>query len=571
MGMSASQARLLSITSRLTNNEFRAQTITNSKLRLAEKSAEASSEYMDALSSQQLVYGVYSDNGEYTTQKLTPALIYDYAPLKNQYALVNPAGKMLVSSVDAKNFENNDNLYDFLECYGLVGNVELLNEYNADMNQYNIDKAKYDEDKAKYDYDIKIYQDQLAAYEEFKNQEDLYAMFSGVVGTSDTVQNTGAQGHYYRALKENNAECYLHVLNVLFDYNGTNLSTATRETSLNGISVTFAGKDGGMASQMTDDEKTQMAKISGLLSERYCDGDDDFNTAENQNLLQTARDNGREPTSLEILRSDFKEIDNGDGTYSYENKTLEQKLIDLYYIIQNRKTLAVTNDAMTEMLMNFTDGDMKKLQVDPPGEKPEKPIAPTEPEKPQFDVGLNDKDKAQWYVNLWHYMNGSETANKVNTTILKYNNREETVHTVENSEKSGKGGTYEVFEDLNLFKSSDWLQFALEHGMVTMVQAQYDNPANDSGKVPELTSEGITWKSIIYTNAADIRSQDDEVKIALAEVKYKNAVREIENKDKKFDQDLKKLDTEHTALQTEYDSIKEVISKNTERSFKAFS
>ena len=43
------------------------------------------------------------------------------------------------------------------------------------------------------------------------------------------------------------------------------------------------------------------------------------------------------------------------------------------------------------------------------------------------------------------------------------------------------------------------------------------------------------------------------------------------NKDKKYEQDLKKLDTEHTALQTEYDSIKEVLSKNVERSFKAFS
>ena len=46
---------------------------------------------------------------------------------------------------------------------------------------------------------------------------------------------------------------------------------------------------------------------------------------------------------------------------------------------------------------------------------------------------------------------------------------------------------------------------------------------------------------------------------------------EIENKDKKYDQDLKKLDAEHTALQTEYESVKNVIDKNVERSFKAFS
>ena len=44
-----------------------------------------------------------------------------------------------------------------------------------------------------------------------------------------------------------------------------------------------------------------------------------------------------------------------------------------------------------------------------------------------------------------------------------------------------------------------------------------------------------------------------------------------EDADYKSDQDLKKLDTEHTALQTEYESIKGVIQKNVERSFKAFS
>jgi prefoldin subunit 5 len=57
----------------------------------------------------------------------------------------------------------------------------------------------------------------------------------------------------------------------------------------------------------------------------------------------------------------------------------------------------------------------------------------------------------------------------------------------------------------------------------------------------------------------------------MAEAKYKKTITEIESKDKQYDQDLKDLDTEHTALQTEYDSIKEVISKNVDRSFKAFS
>ena len=90
-------------------------------------------------------------------------------------------------------------------------------------------------------------------------------------------------------------------------------------------------------------------------------------------------------------------------------------------------------------------------------------------------------------------------------------------------------------------------------------------------KQPDLTCEGYTWNSIIYSNASDIVSVEDSAAIARAEVDYENTLREIENDDKKLDQDLKKLDTEHSALQTEYESIKSVIDKNVERSFKAFS
>ncbi len=548
MGMSASQARLLSITSRLTNNEFRSQTITNSKLRLAEKSEEASAEYMDALNSQQLVFGVYGDDGGYSTEKLTPALIYDYAPLKNQYALVNPAGKLLVSAVDAKNFEATidkpNPLAEFLKCYGLIKDIGYMQKVEKPNPAWTDWYNKQQE-----------------------NKTDLYALFSGIVGTSDIAQTDGSGAKYcYNSALNGGATCYLHLLNYLLDYNGTSPEGHNYSTT-NGKALTTNGNTGGMTSHLTPENHQTFKEISELLDKRYCDGDDDFKTEGEQNILQAARTAGRVPNELEILRSDFKEVVNDDGTYSYEKKTLKQKAIDMYYIIQNSSAFSIDRSIMNEMLMNFTDGDMKKID-----QEPEPPTTIIEFEQ-QNETTVNDKDKAQWYTNLWYMMNGSDTVNKIKQEEIFDDEKNESysVFIVDSAQKSGKGGTYEVFEDLNLFKSSDWLQFALEHGMVTMVQAQYDNPAADSGKVPQLTSEGITWKSIIYTNASDIRSQEDEVKIAIAEVKYKNAIRDIENKDKKFDQDLKKLDTEHTALQTEYDSIKEVISKNVERSFKAFS
>lgn len=578
MGMSASQARLLSITSRLTNNEFRSQTITNSKLRLAQESESASAEYMDALNTQQLMFGSYGSDGKYTTTALTPALIYDYAPLKNQYALVNPAGKVLVSNTDAKNYEDSKNLYDFLDKYGLVGNSTILEQYNKDLETYNKKMETYNELEDAYKTDYPAWKAKYDAYIEAQSRPDLYTPFSEIVGTSETAKtdDSGTKYCYSHALN-GNPNCYLHLLNYILDYNGTSPTQNDYTTSI-GTSVKTNGHTGGMTGPLTAENHRTFKKISETLDSVYCDGYDnkDYETKpeEKYNLLETKKQNSETITNLDRLRSDY--IENDDGTYSL--KTLKQKAIDMYYIIQNSSSFKdndgkalITAGVMEDMLNNFTDGDMQKLSAEEPGEAPKMPEKPTEPVKPSFEAVLTDNDKAQWYVNLWHMMNGSDSANKVKTNQVSYGTIEETVHSVENSDQDLAKSNYEVFEDMNLFKSSEWLQFALEHGMVTMYQAQYSNPSADSGKKPEVTSEGITWSSIIYTNASDITSQDNETAIAIAEVKYKNAITEIENKDKKFDQDLKKLDTEHSALQTEYDSIKEVISKNTERSFKAFS
>ena len=165
--------------------------------------------------------------------------------------------------------------------------------------------------------------------------------------------------------------------------------------------------------------------------------------------------------------------------------------------------------------------------------------------EPTRDVPDEKDAKFQWYTNLWYRMGGGAK--------------------VGHPEELDKSNFAEL--DENLINNSEWLKFALEHGLITLEQATFFE--DGSAKYPDMGQ--YDWVSKAYTNAVDIVSQDDEVAIAIAEVKYKNTITEIENKDKKYDQDLKKLDTEHNALQTEYESIKEVITKNVERSFKAFS
>lgn len=545
MGMAASQARLLSITARITDNELRSQTITNSKLRLAEKSSEASQEYMNALNSEKLTFRYYNNNGESTSYNLTPALLYSYEPLKNQYSIQNASGQNLVSATDAKNFEESKNLGEFLNKYGLVDTTEI--------EKYNTKKAQYDTEKAQYDEIMNDYKTKLEEYEKKLKEPTLYKQFSAIVGTKD--KPISSTGYCYDAALKGDAGCYLHLLNLLIDFNGKTLSTRTYKTTT-GAELKTNGNKGGTYNQLSDEQKATFATISQRLETQKCNGDEDS--------LKTKVDAGKTPTELEKLMGDYKLVEK-DGATTYELKTLKEKAIDMYYIIQNKGTLGVNNDSMKTMLINFTEGDMQNVSL----EKPEKPsiVAPTEPEKPAFTLGINDKDKGQWYVNLWYMMNGSESANKIKSTT---NSNGETIYGVDNNDKNPSAQNYKVIED-ELLTSTDWLQFALKNGIVTLSQASYFNPSEDSSKTAEYTAEGFYWSQKPYTNASDIVSVQDDAAIARAEVKYKNATTEIENKDKKYDQDLKKLDTQHNALQTEYESLKNVIDKNVERSFKAFS
>ena len=79
MGMSASQARLLSITSRMSDVEFKSEQLTQSKLRMSQASQEVTAEYNEALSRQIINFKYLQENqdgsAEYVTATLTPAYI----------------------------------------------------------------------------------------------------------------------------------------------------------------------------------------------------------------------------------------------------------------------------------------------------------------------------------------------------------------------------------------------------------------------------------------------------------------------------------------------------------------
>ena len=119
MGLSSSQARLLSITARLTSNEYESQQISNAKMRLANQTQEASEAYIGALNDCEYSFISFDSNGNQVQSPLTVATMYEYADGKNQYILTNSSGKVLLSNKDIENYKNSANLTLFLKKYGI--------------------------------------------------------------------------------------------------------------------------------------------------------------------------------------------------------------------------------------------------------------------------------------------------------------------------------------------------------------------------------------------------------------------------------------------------------------------
>ncbi|MBD5402810.1 hypothetical protein HDR58_08430 [bacterium] len=129
MGMAASQARLLTITARLADNELRSQTINNAKMRLATQSSQASDNYIKALNEANLMFNNYDLTGNEQSQLLTYNALTSYSPYNNQYGIVNSAGQLLVSEAEAGMFEAaNGNLNAYLKAHGLEFNTTYFNE-----------------------------------------------------------------------------------------------------------------------------------------------------------------------------------------------------------------------------------------------------------------------------------------------------------------------------------------------------------------------------------------------------------------------------------------------------------
>ncbi len=195
MGMAASQARLLTITARLADNELRSQTINNAKMRLSTQSSQASENYINALNNATMKFSNYDVNGEAVSQNLTFNALTAYSSYNTQYGLANASGQLLVGESEAAMFKNaGGNLNKYLQAHGL----EYTTTYFENIGAMKNDAYPTPFNNISVD-DLKSYYEQYSSFEsslELQNFQSSYKAFIKETANLNKAVSTAMKSYF---------------------------------------------------------------------------------------------------------------------------------------------------------------------------------------------------------------------------------------------------------------------------------------------------------------------------------------------------------------------------------------
>lgn len=651
MGLAASQARLLSITSRMADNELRSQIINNAKMRLTTESSKASEEYITALNKTQLMMTNYDATNEKRHQDLTFNSMTQYSALNNQYGLVNKSGELLVSELDTARYQNafvkakedkeieeGDTeglnakaLEEFLKQYGLEKSTTYFEQdavyafgkdmqriYEGDMvyeyipatdttppEAVRVSGLHYGYEKSKTSVEYGVYEKLLSDY---KSADSKYTEAVKKDMKDHVYGLTGSMGKYEEVYKQligaggataGNYKNYQAYMKEIWGQISGKLNPETSETFKAGMEE-YMNMAVGQQQSDTRSPAPNRADYTGAII-------DSVNKTITWNLtdpnaLPAETTGNYDPDGTgeewtEIINSPLTEqdvIDSIKQMYQYFQSGILLALDRSQFVISTQaKEAQADYYAKSEKLSQFIFGqnisknlyehldDMEWIiygplidPKDPSQGRTNAPLFPTtalDPSEGGVSGATVDVDGKENGANVTKTYDCNFQAIKdvylcdkmmelfgtPKYTWIDVNNPDENAEAKAKwytnlFERMTEGG-YKTLEK-GLASSQEWLQFALESGLVTMEQVNKDGD----------------WISTSYTNCSDITESTIDVDITIAEAEYQKAVNKIQAKDKRFDMELKNIDTEHTSLQTEYDSIKSVMDKNVERNFKMF-
>ena len=136
------------------------------------------------------------------------------------------------------------------------------------------------------------------------------------------------------------------------------------------------------------------------------------------------------------------------------------------------------------------------------------------------------------------------------------------------------------YEGLN---NTDYFQQLLQSGVLIIEKCETSNTpvTGENGQElvnnptaneqVRLTYQNYKWSSVSLNELSDVSTTYNTQNDAQAEAEYQYQSLRVQSKDKQLDVELKQIETQQKACESELESVKKVIQKNVETSFKYFS
>lgn len=290
MGLAASQARLLTITARLSDNELRSQTINNAKMRLATQSSQASEDYVNALNNATMKFTNYALDGQSQTQNLTFNALTAYSSYNNQYGLVNSSGQLLVSETEAALYEKADgNLNTYLQYHGLNYETTYYENVGNITNDGYIEPFNYITVE-----DMKTYFEQYNSYEnsqEVETYEKAYNTYVSSVSSLENVAKTVMSSYFVNNVNVPQVENAGGIYSM--NYTSGNLAGmyAELQNAFNNSNNTFAFNnqiiaDLGLEDSSDPNEPSALDNYRELLNSLSINADGSYNSTADCQLTE---------------------------------------------------------------------------------------------------------------------------------------------------------------------------------------------------------------------------------------------------------------------------------------------
>ncbi len=555
MGLSASQARLLTITSRKSDCEYQSMRLSHQKIALSREMNEISNEYQNSLNQTILYYDFYgkgdTSNPLNYNLLMTPSALNDYLPT----LITNQQGRVVVDSAIAtaakaagipqeglNGLPSEDMRNAFIEGLFQAGVISKKTRDSILSTVYNQAAGVGSTDMITTQY---VETDLEGLIEALGG---LQVSIDPKMGITEGVLKTAGGVHYIGTASSNIVEGQtMDTFNVadLLNDEEQYVAIAKQKEAHYPADAAVA-----MADSLTRDD--------GFIDELY----DAFSTVLNvdsisANALAYARnmtkalfdtsqvtansgdhrDSGSH--NIESLGTqDYRAKKDGIGTFTNRLKNDAANFVGLTYYsfwkggVKARRKLwsgcAINFNNIAKAFLSYYAQYMERLAIEP-----------------NYSANKGHKDKSNLVTDDPTYIYKINAGSSI-------------------TEEDAKSGLFydTLFNQLclmgwtenNEVKDQSYLQEMLKNGMMF---------------ISSIGDDAYYYQENYNTNTF-VKEKSDDSLIAQAEAKYSNQKARLTSKEDELDLKMKNLDTEISSLTTEYDSVKSVIDKNIEKSFKRY-